>query len=122
MSAVNPADDLAARWLPTDEAVRQARAALDTEPRADLAAIPMVQPGKTRGVWTVGQAVETVKGLVFLGVDGSHDESRGPVQSWSAARDAASGAAQAARGDRPGTVAYAVVSRDGRVAVFEDVF
>lgn len=122
MSAVHPADDMAARWLPSDEAVRQARAALDAEPRADLAAIPMVQPGKTRRIWTVGQPVETVEDLVFLGVNSSGDEGRGPVPSWSAARDAASEAAKAARGDRPGTVAYAVVSRDGHVTVVEDVF
>ncbi len=65
---VTPPEDLRARWLPTDASVRRARALLDAEPRAGLAAIPMVQPGKHYGIWTVGQEVQTVAGAVFIGV------------------------------------------------------
>jgi hypothetical protein len=117
---MDPYIDMTQRWWPTDTAVKQAKAALDAQPDADLAAIPMVQPGKTRGYWKVGQAVETVEGQVFLGVNA--DNGRGAVPSWSEARNSAAEAASEARGDRPGTVAYAVVARDDdQVAVFEDV-
>jgi len=115
--------DMMANWVPDAELVEQAHAALDAEPRADMAALAMVQPGKTRGIWRIGQQCETVPGVIVLAVNSSTGErGDGPVKSWSQARNEASEAAQAARGDRAGTVAYAVVHRDGGVFVTEDVF
>jgi hypothetical protein len=62
----DPAEDLRLRWLPTDRSVRHARALLAAEPTADVAVVPMFQPGKQYGIWTVGQLVSTVPGVVFI--------------------------------------------------------
>jgi hypothetical protein len=117
---LTPAADLRARWLPSDSAVRHARALLDAEPRADLAAIPMVQPGKNAGIWTAGQEVQTVPGAVFIGVNAFDVDDGAEVPSYSWARDAAAAVARTVLGDRKGTVAWATVDRDGHVGVFED--
>jgi len=113
--------DMRERWLPTPAAVSHAMALLAAEPRADLAAIPMVQPGKTFGWWETGQAVETVAGALFIGVNSFDASPDGHVPGYAWARNAASDVARAALGDRPGTVGWATVDRDGNVAVFEDV-
>lgn len=118
--SVTPEQDLRARWLPTAASVRHAWALLDAEPRADLAAIPMVQPGKTYGLWTVGQEVQTVPGAVFIGINSFDADDSGEVPSYAWARNAASDVARSVLSDRPGTVAWASVDREGHVVVFED--
>jgi hypothetical protein len=119
-AALSPEEDMRARWQPSEAAVRHARALLDAEPRADLAAIPMIQPGKAHGWWTAGQEVRTVAGAVFIGVNRFDVEDGAEVPSYSWARNAASDVARAALGGQPGTVAWATVHRDGHAAVFED--
>jgi hypothetical protein len=115
-----PDEDRRERWLPTGHAVKLAQAVLDRSPRHDYALIPMIQPGKTRGIWMAGQAVKTVEFRVYLAVN--RDVQPGEtLQSHSEARGKACADARKALRDRPGTVAYAVVERDGHVAVFEDV-
>ncbi len=76
----------------------------------------MVQPGKHYGVWTVGQEVQTVPGAVFIGVN-SFNAIRAEVPSHAWARNAASDVARSVLGNRPGTVAWATVDREGRIAV-----
>jgi len=120
MSADPVAQDKADRWLPTGAAVRHAQALLAAEPLADLAAIPMIQPGKTYGWWRLGQQVETVAGVVFIGINGDAPAgSAVPDYAW--ARDMASMVAATVLGaDREGTVGWATVDRDGYVTVTED--
>lgn len=116
---MDPHQDLRERWLPTGDAVQRALALLEAEPDADVAVIPMYQPGKTYGIWTVGQEVCTVSGRAFLAVDSF--ERRGDLPDYGWARDAASKFARATMGDLPGTTAWAVVRRDGTAVVFEDI-
>ncbi len=115
MSAVQ---DLKDRWLPTQAAIRHARILLDREPNADMAVIPMCQPGKTRGIWETGQEVRTVPGVVFLATRGTANPDI-PGYSW--ARDAACKLARDFLGGQDGTTAFAVVHRDEHIAVFEDI-
>ncbi len=114
--------DLRKRWRPTDAAMRHAAALLDAEPLADVAIIPMYQPGKTRGVWTIGQEVRTVAGVVFLARD-SYTESHDTVPLVAWARETACNLAKAQLNSEPGTVAYAVVFRDNpdNASIFEDI-
>lgn len=116
-------EDMHARLVPSPAAVRHARALLDFTQDADLAAIPMYLPGKTHGVWTMGQDVVTVPGAVFLGVNGFDVPADSPVPSYSIARHLAGHTAReyaVISSLDSGTSAYATVSRDGHVAVFED--
>lgn len=76
--------DMRARWLPTDEAMAAAKALLDAHPAADMVLVPMIQPGKQRGFWTVGQEVRTVPGVMFLAVN--DDEPRGNCLAYHHAR------------------------------------
>lgn len=128
---VTPEADLRARWLPADTAIAHALALLAAEPNADLALIPMIQPGKTRGIWTTGQDVRTLPGVVILATNS--DTGKGAVLGYNAARHychVVAGQYQVAtwkeRRDRtdelvsPGTTAHAVITRDGNAAVFED--
>jgi hypothetical protein len=114
----NPAEDMFARWQPTDRAIRHARALLAAEPAASHALVPMYQPGKRRGWWEAGQLVKTVPGVVLLSVDSV--ESVPGVPRHGVAREMACQIArEALRADgRGGTVAYAVVDAD-RADVFE---
>ncbi|MCW2898658.1 MAG: hypothetical protein JWO67_923 [Streptosporangiaceae bacterium] len=112
------AQDMRDRWLPSETAVRHARALLDAEPAADLAVVPMLQPGKTHGIWTLGQEVETVPGVVFICINSFTNTAALPGYSW--CRGAAAAVARDVLAGRDGTVGYANVSRDGHVAVFED--
>lgn len=116
---VTPEEDLRARWLPTRRSVGHARALLVAEPTADVAVVPMFQPGKQYGIWTVGQPVSTVAGVVFVAVNGFEPAVGVPSLSW--ARNAACLLARERlrAGGRGGTVAYAVVRSDS-VVVFED--
>ncbi|MCX5066710.1 hypothetical protein OOJ91_12550 [Micromonospora lupini] len=117
MSILTAAADLAARWRPTDEQIRVAVAMLAAAPAgADTVAVPLVLPGKTRGVWDVGQEVEA--GREFWLADRSTWE--GPL-SYSVARDAADRAAADQLGDRPGQSGYATITRDGRWHVWEGI-
>lgn len=113
-------EDMRARWLPDDQAVLDAIAKMAAEPRADVAMIGMIQPGKQRGVWTLGQEVETVPGALYIGISDLDVPPGSPVRSFAIARNLACAKAREALGDRSGTVAYAVVERDGYIAVFED--
>lgn len=112
--------DRVTRWNPTASAVQYALTLLNYETDADMALIPMYQPGKQYGIWEYGQEVCTVHGVIFLAVNSFDSDSLIPSMSW--ARDAASQMARHAMGDREGTVAYAVVRRDSdRTPVFEDL-
>jgi hypothetical protein len=108
------------RWLPAPSAIRHAVAMLKAEPRADYAVIPMVQPGKEHSWWTVGQQVETVMGVVFIGANSFEVEEGAEVPSLAWARNAAAEIARTALAGRTGTVAWATVDRDGQATVFED--
>lgn len=117
---VTAEQDMRDRWRPSPDAVRQAKALLDAESVADLAAVPIYHPGKQEGLWEIGQEVCTVPGVVLLGVNSFDPAVDSPVPSYSWARNAASGLAKAALGDRPGTCGWATIRRDGTWAVFED--
>lgn len=110
------------RWVPDPAAVAVAVAALKAADPTDsldlLAAIPMVQPGKTHGWWTIGQEVETVMGAVFLGRN--RCDGAGSYPSYGTARNAASVVARGALGEREGTVAWVTVESDGYWSVHED--
>ena len=123
--------DMRDRWLPADTAIAHAKALLAAEPNADIAVIPMVQPGKNRGIWVFGQEVVTVPGVVILASNSDDGRAGVPgypharkfaeliagevrVELWKQARDATG------RLVSPGTTAHAVVERDGQAAVFED--
>lgn len=124
--------DRVRRWNPHPVAVRHARALLAAEPAADLAVIPMFQPGKVRDWWTSGQPVHTVLGVVFLSQNTFTPNGLIPGHSW--ARNTASlVAAESLRAyatEHPeiraedggiGTVAWATVRRDSdHTPVFED--
>jgi hypothetical protein len=127
----DPAADLRARWLPTPFAIAHATALLDAEPSADIAIIPMIQPGKTRGIWTTGQEVRTIAGVVFIAANDDTGNDRVNGYQW--AREACRQLAGQALADSwkahsdadrprhaPGTTAHAVVTRDGNASVFED--
>ena len=114
------AQDLQARWLPDPHVVKAAAAMLTALPGdRTVAVIPMCQPGKDHGIWTVGQEVETVYGAIFYGHTGYDADQPARVPGYHAACDMADLAAFRQLGDRPGTTAHAVVRRDGDVAVFE---
>lgn len=109
------AADLAARWRPTDEQIREAVAALAAgPPSATDAFVPLALPGKEHGWWEIGQLVEPAPG-VWLADRNAWD---GPL-SYSAAREAADQAAADQLGDRPGQSGYATIARDGRWHVWE---
>lgn len=129
---VTPEADMRARWLPASTAIAHAKVLLTAEPAADMAVIPMYQPGKDRGIWTTGQEVRTIHGVVILAANRWEDPEPGspPIPPYTWARATAEDIAAAARvaawktrtargPHRPGTTAYAVVFRDGNVSVFE---
>lgn len=122
-TTVDPAEDLRRRWRPSPSAVEAAVRALQNAPDADMAVVPMYQPGKTFGFWTVGQQVETVDGGpddVLLAVTGH--EPKNNVLAFRAAQDIAFERASAKLAEHGrGTTAYAVVRRDATWAVFEEV-
>ena len=114
--------DLRARWVPTPAQVQAAQDAIAASvatnpdvPEDDwLAAVPLVMPGKTYGLWQAGQVVESVDGC-WVGRN-----SATGVPSYADARNAASDAAREALGDRKGTVAWVTIDAAGTAAVFED--
>lgn len=58
--------DLQEHWKPSGVAEAQARLLLETTTGAEMAVLALIQPGKTQGVWTIGQKVVTVAGLILL--------------------------------------------------------
>jgi hypothetical protein len=118
--------DLQARWLPTEQAVKMARAAVRAAVEANLAArphdivaiVPMYQPGKEHGWWTIGQRVETVAGVVLVAYSGAGETPK-DLMDYHKARDLAERTARGYLGDEEGTTATAVVDLDGKAAVFE---
>jgi hypothetical protein len=110
-------DDMRTRWLP-DDLTRGIAAGLFGQMPRDLqyVLVGLVQPGKERGIWTLGQPVYTVRGALFLAAD---DDSR--FMSYRVARGACVAVAESrlAETDAGGTVAYAVIERDGHVTVTE---
>lgn len=115
MSIHTAAADLAARWRPTAEQVRDAVAMLAAGPaEADTVAVPLALPGKTHGVWDIGQVVEPAPGFWLA----DHHASDGPL-GYHQATFAADQAAADQLGDRPGQSGYATIDRDGRWHVWE---
>lgn len=118
--SLTPQQDLEARWRPSETAVKHAVALLRSEARADYAIVPMILPSKRHGVWTVGQKVETVPGVVLLGVNSFDPEWADEVPSYSWARNESWEIAKRHLADREGTTGYASIRPDGTWAVFED--
>jgi hypothetical protein len=127
----NLAEDLAARWLPTIEARQQAAAAVRVAvhqlgvPARDVTAlVPMIQPGKERGIWTLGQAVETIPGVILVAYSGAGEVPVPGLLDYHEARNIAEtiGRNRLAETGRLGTTGYAAVDEDGEAAVFEGVF
>src|SRR5687767_5399207 len=100
--------DLAERMRPTTEQVIVAVAAAHTAGTA-YALVPIAFPGKTWGFWRHGQEVEHP--------DGAWPTTGG--SDYSEASQAASVAAAVALGERPGTVGWTVIDREGNWSVFE---
>jgi hypothetical protein len=122
--------DMRRRWRPSAQAVRVAAAMLAAAaPGAEAVIVAMIQPGKTRGVWTRGQEVITVPGVYLLAGDGDgltdYATARALAENMgemalverAVARRAASG--EAAPAGEAGTVAYAVIYPGGEPDVFE---
>ena len=107
--------DRAERWTPSPPAREMAAAMLAAAPGAEMVIVPLVQPGKARGIWTMGQVVVTVPGVYLLAGDVPG------AMPYREARDMALQAAEdAAHGYAAGTTAFALIERDGCVVVFED--
>lgn len=122
-TTTDPAEDLQRRWRPSATAVAAAMAALEATAEADVAVIPMYQPGKVYDIWEIGQRVETVEleqPDVLLAVNSHNPE--GTVPGVSAMKDRAFELAkQALAAEGGGTTAYAVLRRNGRCSVFEEI-
>ena len=114
-----PEADLAARWLPTEQATQDARRALHSTPEAVLALVPLYQPGKAHGIWVTGQQVETVPHMIILCIDHDRPVADEAILTYSQATHLAEAAGLAHLGNRAGTTAYALVDRAGHVIVFE---
>jgi hypothetical protein len=118
--------DMRERYLPTPEAIKVARTMLLATPEANVALVPMFCPGKQRGIWTMGQPVETVPGIVVLAKD--HDLTRGEIDRGEYRTVAGYGQALTYVGVAAtmhadgieGVIAHAVIERSGHAAVFED--
>jgi hypothetical protein len=121
---VDHAEDKYRRFRPSREAVEAATAALRTRSGADAAIVPMYMPGKTYGLWTAGQRVESVvrHGDEVLVAVNAHEPCDGiPTLREMEDRAFELAGAQLAR-IGPGTTAYAIVYRDtGHWTVFEEI-
>lgn len=121
---IDPWQDQAQRLAPSKSAVQAAVAALDARPEADAAVVPLYMPGKSFGVWTVGQQVETIELTgedVLVGVNPNR-----PTGAVPAIRDRIATAfdlanAQLAEHGRGGTTGYVIVRPDGSWVVFEEI-
>lgn len=111
MSAVKA--DLVSRMAPTDEGVAAAVAAM-TAAGTEMAILPIAFPGKTYGVWTIGERVEHPEGV--WPVNNNND----PDIGFRSGTAAATTVAAKYLGEEPGTVGYVVVRLDGW-SVFEEI-
>jgi hypothetical protein len=107
-AAVTPAADLAARWQPSAEQMAVAEAILRGT-AADKVYVGLALPGKTYGLWCLGQRVEPAPG--FWPAHAAHNSAR-------IARDCADHAAGAHLRGRPGTSAYASIRLSNGEPVF----
>lgn len=118
-------EDLRRTWRPSDTALTAAVHALEARPDADVAVVPLYQPGKRYGQWTLGQrvcSVEAEPDQVLLAMKGRVED--GDVPGLHIVRDTAFDLAMAAlrgHGDGKGTTAYAIVRRDRTFTVFEEI-
>lgn len=102
--------DLQEHWKPDGVAESQARLLLEATPGAEMAVLALVQPGKDQGIWTFGQKVETVAGLILLAC--SRKEPVPGTMRYSDARNIATEVAEQAlktQFDDKGTTAYVLV-------------
>ncbi len=106
--APSPSDDMRTRLVPTARQATAAAAILAADPAVQAVVCGLVLPGKDRGIWVTGQAVEEAPGL-FLAADSL---------SYGTARNAAWDAAEAALAGADGTFAYIAIERGG-FAAFE---
>jgi hypothetical protein len=106
------ADDMAARWAPSPAQLELAAAAYAADPAVIDVLVGLCHPGKEHGWWTEGQTVEHV-----LLAHPTPDHRDG----YRTARDAAVTDAARQMGERPGTVGYASIDRDGTWSVFEEI-
>ena len=119
--------DMERRWLPDEAARKVAAAMLAAAPGAEAVIVPMIQPGKQRGVWTEGQEVVTVHAYLVAG-GGLGDYATARATAVRLAELALAELAAKRRGaavepgrpvDLDGTVGFAVIEADGEAVVFE---
>lgn len=99
-NSTDPRNDLTARFRPAQEAVDRAVARMADTGEEELY-VAILLPGKTRGIWYVGQEVWHPSVSVI-------HSTRGEAIVWGEQNLMA-----------PGVVAYAVIYPDGEWAVFE---
>lgn len=102
------------RCVATREQVTTARQMIrdDTDRKISYVLVPIAFPGKQRGTWKVGQAVEHPEGFEVV-------YQRGEPEEAAAARNRVEDVARAHLDGRAGVVGHVQVWRDGREAVFE---
>jgi hypothetical protein len=112
-----------AAWVPDATAQALGAAVIAAVPGATMAIVPMVQPGKIHGVWTLGQTVVTVPGVAIAAANVWAGAPEGTLP-YHAAKDAAAKIAKdylTANYTCGGTVATAIIHADGTPpATFED--
>jgi hypothetical protein len=116
MRPLDPAEERRRFWVPDQAAQARAVELLAESPDAanSYAFIPMVQPGKTFGVWTRGQEVITVRPAVLVGA-----RSGQPGNGYTFTLRKTLSIARTALAWMPGTVAVALVALDGSTVVIE---
>ncbi len=90
-----------------------ARLALMT---VDVVLVPLVMPGKVKGVWAEGQPVLHPGGFWLASI-----ASLGGPYDFARARRQCQQAAEAALARQPGTIGYAVIDEHGRATGYEGV-
>jgi hypothetical protein len=112
----DPVEERRLFWVPDQAAQASAVEMLANSPggAASYAYIPMVQPGKTFGVWTHGQEIITVRPAVLVG-----PRSDGKGNGYTFTLRKTLSIARTALAWRPGTVAAALVGIDGKTVVIE---
>lgn len=119
-SPIDPYQDQRERYRPSPKAVTTALAALKAEPAAEAVVVPMWQPGKSYGIWRVGQVVASIEleGDDVLLAYPPH--GCGPtIRDQQDKAYELAGAELAKHG--AGTTSYAVVRPEGTWAVFEEI-
>lgn len=111
MPMLSEADvDRGRRCVPSPDQQTKARLAMIGHKWIKMCLVPIVFPGKVRGVWTVGQPVEHPEGIAFASdLNGSFTKARVEVEQLAAD----------ALGDRDGTIGYILLERGHYPAVFE---